>query len=211
MSSDRSQRRVCAANSNAPDRARPNRREDILQAFAAMLQTHPGTRITTAALARRLGVSEGALYRHFPSKAKMLDALIEFAETTVFSRVTHILATDADDATRCGHILRLLLGFCEKNPGFARLFAGDALQGETERLRHRVRQFYDRIETQLRQLVRRAHATRPTPAPIGPNAAANLLLACAEGRIAQFVRDEFKRSPTADFNEQWRVLVKALF
>lgn len=190
---------------------RPNRREDILQAFAAMLQTQPGTRITTAALARRLGVSEAALYRHFPSKAKMLDALIEFAETTVFSRVAQIVETGEDDAARCGNILRLLLGFCAKNPGFARLFAGDALQGETERLRHRVRQFYDRIETQLRQIVRAAHATRPTPAPISPNAAANLMLACAEGRIAQFVRDEFKRPPTADFDEQWRALVNALF
>ena len=186
-------------------------RTDILQAFAAMLQAHPGTRVTTSALARHLGVSEAALYRHFPSKAKMFDALIEFAETTVFNRVTHILEVGEDDAARCGHILRLLLGFCEKNPGFARLFAGDALQGETERLRHRVRQFYDRIETQLRQIVRGAHAARPTPAPIGPNAAANLMLACAEGRIAQFVRDEFKRSPTADFDEQWRALAAVLF
>ena len=190
---------------------RPNRREDILQAFAAMLQTHPGARITTSALARRLGVSEGALYRHFPSKTKMLEALIEFAETTVFSRITQIVETDEDDPARCGHILRLLLGFCEKNPGFARLFAGDALQGETESLRHRVRQFYDRIETQLRQVVRGAHALRPTPASVGPNAAANLMLAWAEGRIAQFVRDEFKRSPTADFDEQWQALAKALF
>ena len=190
---------------------RPDRREQILQAFAAMLQTHPGTRITTSALAKRLGVSEAALYRHFPSKAKMIDGLIEFAETTVFTRVAQILATVEDAEPRCGRILRLLLGFCERNPGFARLFAGDALQGETERLRHRVRQFYDRIETELRQIVRAAHATRPTPAPITASAAANLMLACAEGRIAQFVRDEFKRPPTANFDEQWQALAKAVF
>lgn len=189
----------------------PNRHEDILQAFAAMLQTHPGGRITTAALARRLGVSEASLYRHFPSKAKMIDGLIEFAETTVFSRIAQIVNAEEDAPARCGRILRLLLGFCERNPGFARLFAGDALQGERERLRHRVRQFFDRIETDLRQIVRAAHAARPTPAPIGPNAAANLMLACAEGRIAQFVRDEFKRSPTADFDEQWQVLAQAVF
>ena len=191
--------------------ARPNRRDEILQAFAAMLQTHPGGRITTSALAKRLGVSESALYRHFPSKAKMIDGLFEFAETTVFSRVAQILATGEDAEARCGRILRLLLGFCERNPGFARLFAGDALLGEAERLRHRVRQFFDRIETELRQIVRTAHATRTTSPPISAAVAANLMLACAEGRIAQFVRGEFKTSPTADFDEQWQVLAKAVF
>lgn len=190
---------------------RPNRREDILQAFAAMLQTSPGNRITTAALARHLEVSESALYRHFPSKAKMIDGLIEFAETTVFSRVAQIVDADQPAPTRCGNILRLVLGFCETNPGFARLFAGDALQGETERLRHRVRQFFDRIETELRQIVRAEYRDRATPAPIGANAAANLMLAWVEGRIAQFVRSEFQSPPTDDFAEQWQALVRATF
>ena len=190
---------------------RPNRREDILQAFAVMLETNPGTRITTAALAQHLGVSESALYRHFPSKAKMIDGLIEFAENTVFTLVAQLVDAEQDGKGRCGNILRVLLGFCEKNPGFARLFAGDALQGETERLRRRVRQFYDRIETELRQAVRAANAYRPTAAPIGPNVAANLMLACAEGRIAQFVRSEFKTPPTRDFDDQWRVLAAAVF
>ena len=190
---------------------RVDRREEILQAFAAMLQKNPGERITTRVLAARLGVSEAALYRHFPSKAEMIDGLIEFAETTVFSRVAQIVASGGDADACCGRILRLLLGFCERNPGFARLFAGDALLGEAERVRHRVRQFYDRIETELRQIVRAAHATRPTPAPISAAAAANLMLACAEGRIAQFVRGEFKRRPTVDFDDQWRALAKAVF
>ena len=191
---------------------RANRRDDILQAFAAMLQTNPGTRITTAALAARVGVSEAALYRHFPSKAKMIDALIEFAEDTVFTRVNQVLEEPAATAhKRCGDILLLLLTFCAKNPGFARLFAGDALQGETERLRKRTRQFYDRIETQLRQVVREHATERDTAAPLSPNGTANLLLACAEGRINQFVRSEFKTSPLKDWSEQWRVLAKALF
>lgn len=190
--------------------SRNNRREDILQAYAAMLETNPGTRITTAALARHVGVSESALYRHFPSKAKMIDGLIEFAEETVFSRVADILATQPTVAGQCGDILLLLLSFCEKNPGFARLFAGDALQGETDRLRTRTRQFYDRIETQLRQLVREQAMRRDSAAPLSPNAAANLMLACAEGRINQFVRSEFKHSPTRDWADQWRVLATAL-
>ena len=141
---------------------RANRRDDILRAFAAMLQTNPGTRITTAALAAQVGVSESALYRHFPSKAKMIDGLIEFAEQTVFSRVNQVLASRTAADQQCGDILLLLLTFCEKNPGFARLFAGDALQGETQRLRQRTRQFYDRIETQLRQIVRTHAMERDT-------------------------------------------------
>lgn len=190
---------------------RSERQEQILQAFAAMLETNPGARITTAALARQLGVSEAALYRHFPSKAKMIDGLIEFAEDAIFSRVGRITENREGAEAQCGDILLLLIGFCERNPGFARLFAGDALQGETDRLRRRTRQLYDRIETTLRQVISAAHATRPTPAPIGPRAAANLLLACAEGRINQFVRSEFKLAPTADWPAQWAVLERAAF
>ena len=191
---------------------RRRRREDILQAFAAMLETHPGSRITTAALASRVGVSEAALYRHFPSKAKMIDALIEFAEDTVFTRVAQI--QENDDATgeaRCGNILALLLGFCEKNPGFARLFAGDALQGETERLRQRIRQFFDRIETELRQIMREVYAVHGRQGALSATAAANLMLASCEGRITQFVRSEFRSPPTKEWNEQWRALAAALF
>ncbi len=189
----------------------PNPRERILRAFAHMLESRPGARITTAALAAELGVSEAALYRHFPSKAKMIDGLIEFAEETIFSRVARILDEQPTAAERCGGVLWLLLKFCETNPGFARLFAGDALQGETDRLRQRTRQFYDRIETELRQIVREHALRRDTVAPLSPNATANLLLACAEGRINQFVRSEFKLPPTRDWPEQWRALADALF
>jgi len=190
---------------------RPDRREQILQAFAAMLETHPGSRITTAALARHVGVSEAALYRHFPSKAKMIDGLIAFAEAAIFDRIGQIIDEHRDPEPRCGAVLTLLLAFCERNPGFARLFAGDALQGETDRLRQRMRQFYDRIETQLRQIIREAYATRPTSPPLSTAGAANLLLASAEGRISQFVRSEFKVQPTEGWTTQWQVLARALF
>ena len=194
------------------DRSSPsNRREQILQAFAEMLESRPGSRITTAALAAHVGVSEAALYRHFPSKAKMIEGLIAFAETTVFERVAQIVEDTVDPASRCGAMLTLLLAFCERNPGFARLFAGDALQGETDRLRQRMRQFYDRIETQLRLVIREAYATRPTAAPLSAAAAANLLLASAEGRISRFVRSEFKDQPTEGWTSQWQVLTRALF
>ncbi len=195
----------------ASAKTRTNRREQILQAFAAMLETYPGSRITTSALAAHVGVSEAALYRHFPSKAKMLEGLIAYAETTVFTRVGQIAENEPDAEPRCRAVLALLLTFCERNPGFGRLFAGDALQGETDRLHQRMRQFYDRLETQLRQFVREAYAIRTTAPTLSAAAAANLLLASAEGRIHQFVRSEFKSPPTADWAAQWKVLAEAVF
>ena len=176
-----------------------------------MLETHPGSRITTAALANHLGVSEAALYRHFPSKAKMLEGLIEFAEDSLFSRVNRIMSETPHGPTRCRQMLILLLTFAERNPGFARLFVGDALQGETERLRTRIRQLFDRLETQLRQILR-DHALTQIPAPsLGATHCANLLLACAEGRINQFVRTDFRALPTVGWEDQWQALERAVF
>ena len=124
--------------------AKPNRRQEILQAFAAMLEEAPGSRITTAAIARQVGVSEAALYRHFPSKAKMLEALIEFVEASLFPRIHRIAEQTPGADQQCRQILTLLLTFAERNPGFMRLLSGDALQGETARLRTRVRELFDR-------------------------------------------------------------------
>jgi TetR/AcrR family transcriptional regulator len=130
---------------------KPSRKDQILQSLVAILEQSPGGRITTAGLARHVGVSEAALYRHFPSKAKMFDALIEFIETTIFSRIAQILNEEEKAAARCEKILGLILTFCERNPGITRILTGDPLSGETDRLRQRVNQLFDRIETQLRQ------------------------------------------------------------
>ena len=130
------------------------------------LEGQPGARITTAALAKEVGVSEAALYRHFPSKAKMLEGLIEFIEESLFSRISRIMAEEPTAQARCRKLLALLLTFAELNPGMARLMTGEALQGETQRLRGRIRQVYDRLETQLRLILREWAATRvPGPAP----------------------------------------------
>jgi TetR/AcrR family transcriptional regulator len=171
-----------------------------------MLEASPGGRITTAALAAQVGVSEAALYRHFPSKAKMFEGLLEFIEETLFSRIGLIREEASDGLQQCEQVLNLLLTFCERNPGITRLLTGDALTGETERLRGRVQQLFDRIETELKQILREAelrHGLRTT-LPIA--LAANLLLATAEGRVSQFVRSEFRRPPTEYWQEQWRVL-----
>jgi TetR/AcrR family transcriptional regulator len=185
-----------------------SRRQQILESLARMLEASPGARITTAALAREVGVSEAALYRHFPSKSKMFEGLIEFIEETIFSRITLIMNDEPGSLARCEKILFLLLTFTERNPGITRLLTGDALTGETERLRNRVAQLFERIETQLKQILREAEL-REGLRPILPlAAAANMLMACAEGRITQFVRSEFRRLPTEHWADQWPVLTQ---
>jgi TetR/AcrR family transcriptional regulator len=189
---------------------KPSRRDDILQHLAMMLEAEPGGRITTAALAARVGVSEAALYRHFPSKTRMFEGLLEFAEDAIFARTARIRRDEPDHLAQCEQILSLLLGFCERNPGITRLLTGDALAGENERLHARVQQFHDRIETELRQALRDAEPRQGLRTAIPVATAANLLLAAAEGRIAQFVRGGFRRAPTEGWPEQWRVLAGAL-
>ena len=176
-----------------------------------MLQENPGDRITTANLAAQVGVSEAALYRHFPSKAKMLEGLIVFAEETIFSRVSLITEEHEDAATRCRNILLLILQFVERNPGFARLFVGDVLLGETERLRARMDQLMNRIETELRQILRTHNTTREFANQLQVAAVANLMLACVEGQTVQFVRSNFSRRPTEHWDNQWTLLNDAIF
>jgi TetR/AcrR family transcriptional regulator len=190
---------------------RPPRRQQILEALAGELEKSPGDRITTARLAAVVGVSEAALYRHFPSKARMLEALIEFAEDSVFGLVNRILAEEPDAEARCERILRLLVGFAARNPGITRVLLGDALIGEHERLQGRVGQFFNRVETQLKQVLREGETRRGTrwPAPVAE--LAGLLLAVAEGRMVQFARSRFERSPLEGWETQWRVLRAAVF
>ena len=191
--------------------AKGERKQQILQSLALMLQEKPGDRITTASLAKQVGVSEAALYRHFPSKAKMLESLIVFAEDTLFSRISMIMQEQTTAPARCRNILYLLLSFIERNPGFARLFVGDALQGETDRLRGRMAQLMNRLETQLRQILREHNAQLSALPTLQINPTANMLLTVSEGRIMQFVRSDFNQLPTQDWDTQWAMLNKALF
>ena len=185
---------------------RISRKEHILQSLARMLESSPGERITTAALAREVGVTEAALYRHFPSKARMFEGLIAFIEETLFTRITRILEDEPSAARRCEKILVLLLAFAEKNPGMTRLLTGDALQGETERLRVRISQLFDRLEAQLKHILREAQIRENLKCAVSPSVMATVLMASAEGRLMQFVRSEFKRLPTQHWDEQWQVL-----
>lgn len=188
-----------------------SRRQQILESLARMLEVAPGQRITTAGLAREVGVSEAALYRHFPSKAKMFDGLIEFAEEAIFTRVNTIISEESQAIVRLEKIIVLLLLFAEKNPGISRILNGDALAGETERLRTRVAQFYDRLETQLKQVIRDAELNESIRPTVSAAAAVNAIMATAEGKISQFVRSEFKRLPTTHWQEQWQLLMTGYF
>ncbi|MGB3623685.1 nucleoid occlusion factor SlmA [Ketobacter sp. MCCC 1A13808] len=188
-----------------------SRKDQILQALAQMLEATPGGRITTAALAKEVGVSEAALYRHFPSKAKMFEGLIEFIENSLFSRINAIVKEEPDATEQCGQILHLLLAFTEKNPGITRILTGDAITGETDRLRQRVVQLYDRIETQLKQILREAELKQGKRTTLSPAQTANLMLCAAEGRISQYVRSGFTRSPLENWLGQWSLLSGALF
>jgi len=187
-----------------------SRQQDILQTLVQMLESNPGERITTAALAKQVGVSEAALYRHFPSKAKMFEALINFAEDTLFTRVSRILQEQDTALARCEQILALIIAFADRNPGLCLVMTGTALQGEHERLRKRAAQIFERLETQLKQTLRQAEVEEGLVTRQPTTAIANLLLACVEGRINQYIRSGFKQSPSTHWQEQWVILAEQL-
>ena len=201
-----------ASPAPVPVRKRPRpgeRRVQILQALATMLE-HPGAeRITTAALAARLDVSEAALYRHFASKAQMFEGLIDFIEQTVFSLVNQIveresasnpaeLAPDAQSGSRqAAKIIAMLIQFAEKNPGMTRVMVGDALVFENERLQQRMNQFFDKIEAALKQSLRSvADASGSATPSVDTQVRASVLSAFVVGRLQRFARSGFKRLPS---------------
>ena len=190
--------------------AKISRRESILQALARELEEKPGERITTAKLAKAVGVSEAALYRHFPSKAKMFEGLIEFIEDTIFSLVSRILDDEKNPVLRCEKILSLLLGFAEKNPGMTRLLVSDALVGEKSRLRERISQFYERVETQIKQVLRESRLQGHEISDEQIKIYSRLLLSMIEGRLHRYVRSDFSQSPLTDWSAEWQTLAAAM-
>jgi TetR/AcrR family transcriptional regulator len=177
------------------------RRTQILQTLASMLEQPAGERITTAALAARLDVSEAALYRHFASKAQMFEGLIEFIEQSVFSLANQIVereqGSDASAGARqCARIIVMLVQFAEKNPGMSRVMVGDALVFENERLLARMNQFFDKIEATLRQCLRGSAAQDALTPTADAQVQASVLTAFMVGRLQRFVRSGFRRLPS---------------
>ncbi len=184
------------------------RKTQILQTLAQMLEQPRPEKITTAALAARLDVSEAALYRHFASKAQMFEGLIEFIEQTLFSLINKINADETDGMRQLDAILSLLLGFAQKNPGMTRVLIGDALVHENERLQSRINQLHDRIEATLRQCLRVAATENAVPTERDTNAVANLMLSFIIGRWHQFAKSGFKRLPLDQFETQKALLFR---
>ena len=188
------------AAAQAPVRKRPRpgeRRVQILQTLAAMLEQPGADRITTAALAARLDVSEAALYRHFASKAQMFEGLIEFIESSVFTLVNQLVEREPLPALQARKIVTVLLQFGEKNPGMTRVMVGDALVFEHERLNARMNQFFDRVESQLRQCLRQAAEAAGSATPtVDAQSLASALVSLAVGRLQRYARSDFKRLPT---------------
>jgi TetR/AcrR family transcriptional regulator len=189
-----------APAAKAATRKRPppgERRIQILQTLAAMLQQPGAERITTAALAAKLDVSEAALYRHFASKAQMFEGLIEFIETSVFTLINQIAEREASPSLQAQRMATVLLQFGEKNPGMTRVMVGDALVFEHERLVARMNQFFDRVESQLRQSLRAAaEAAGSTTPTVDAQVLASAMTALLIGRLQRYARSGFKRLPT---------------
>lgn len=192
--------------------AKRNRREEILQSLAQMLESSDGSqRITTAKLAAAVGVSEAALYRHFPSKTRMFDSLIEFIEDSLISRINLILNDEKETLTRVRLIVHLILGFGERNPGLTRILTGHALMFEQDKLQGRINQLFERIETQLRQVLRERKMRENKGFETDESLLASQLMAFCEGMLLRFVRSEFRYSPTNDFEHRWPLLAIQLY
>jgi TetR/AcrR family transcriptional regulator len=188
-------------------RVKGERRLEILKALAQMLEQPKWGKITTAALAEKLDVSEAALYRHFASKAQMYEGLIEFIENSVFTLSNKIAQDETDGRKQASKLVEMLLAFAEKNPGMVRVMTGDALVGEHERLQVRMNQFYDRIEASLKQALRSPGADggqKQSDADV--SAHAGLLVRYAIGCLHQFAKSGFTKKPTDSYAVQRRYL-----
>ena len=186
------------------------RRDQILQTLAQMLENPAGEKVTTAALAARIKVSEAALYRHFKGKAEMFEGLIEFIEQTLFALINRITGEEKSGLRQIEGILSVLLGFAQKNRGMTRVLIGDALVNEDERLQLRINQLHDRLEAALKQALRFGVSQKEIAAEVDVAAQANLLMSFITGRWHQFAKSGFKRDPAELWAKQWRQLMEGV-
>jgi TetR/AcrR family transcriptional regulator len=191
----------------AKGRRRPGARKlQILQTLAAMLEDPRAEKVTTAALAARLEVSEAALYRHFASKSQMYEGLIEFIETTIFGLINDIAAGESSGCQQVRRIVRMLLEFAQANRGMTRVLIGDALVNENERLQERMNQFYDRVEASLKQALRVAVSQGELAANLDVAGRASLAMAFVAGRWHRFSKSGFRRMPSESLEQQLLLL-----
>lgn len=188
-----------------------NRKEQILKELVLLLELHPGIPVTTAKLAQSIGVSEATLYRHFPSKKRMFQALIEFAEETVFGAINKILEKNEDTIVCCEKIVGMLLVFFARNPGITCILVGDALVGEDSKLRNRTMQFFDRLETHFKQILRESKLHEKPVLLNSIDASTQQILCFISGKAHQFIRTRFVKIPSDEYEQQWKILKRGIF
>ncbi|MFN7085096.1 MAG: nucleoid occlusion factor SlmA [Burkholderiales bacterium] len=186
------------------------RKTQILQTLAQMLEHPAAEKITTAALAARLGVSEAALYRHFSGKAQMFEGLIDFIEQALFGLINKIGSEEKSGVRQAEAVMTVLLGFAHKNRGMTRVLIGDALVNEDARLQARINQLHDRLEAALKQALRFGVTQQELAADVDVAAQANVLMSFVTGRWHQFAKSGFKREPTEMWTSQWRQLMQGV-
>jgi len=186
------------------------RKAQILQTLAQMLEVPAAEKITTAALAARLDVSEAALYRHFSGKAQMFEGLIEFIEQTLFALINKISTEEKSGVRQTEAMVAMLLGFAQKNRGMTRVLTGDALVNEDARLQARINQLYDRVEAALKQALRFGATQQEIAADVDVAAQANVLMSYVTGRWHQFAKSGFRRDPLELWAKQWRQLMEGV-
>ena len=178
------------------------RKTQILQLIAQMLENPKGEKITTAAMAKKLDVSEAALYRHFASKAQMFEGLIEFIESSLLGLINKITAEETQGIKQVQAVMLMMLKFAQQNPGMTRVLNGDALMNEDERLQVRINALTDKLEAALKQSIRIAVTQNEMPAALDVGAQANLLICYVTGRWHQFAKSGFKKNPVEGFEKQ---------
>jgi TetR/AcrR family transcriptional regulator len=186
------------------------RKHQILQTLAQMLENPAAERVTTAALAARIGVSEAALYRHFRGKAQMFEGLIEFIEQTLFALINKITSEEKSGVRQLEAIMGVLLGFAQKNRGMTRVLIGDALVNEDAGLQTRINQVHDRVEAALKQALRFGVTQKEIAGDVDITAHANALMSFVTGRWHQFAKSGFKRDPMELWGRQWRQLMEGV-
>ena len=186
------------------------RKDQILQTLAQMLETPAGEKVTTAALAARIKVSEAALYRHFKGKAEMFEGLIEFIEQALFGLINRITSDEKSGVRQVEGIVTVLLAFAQKNRGMTRVLIGDALVNEDERLQQRINQLHERLEAALKQALRFGVSQKEIAQEVDITAQANLMMSFVTGRWHQFAKSGFKRDPAELWPKQWRQLMEGV-